>query len=188
MLALALLTLLLLPACDAPAAAPPAAAVPASAPRTSRADDETPPRRADYAQLNVDKQGLALSGYDPVAYFPEGGGKPAKGKPEITFVSGGVTWRFASEKNRELFQKTPARFEPAYGGWCAWAMVDSDKVEVDPDSFLIEDGRLLLFYDSFFADTRKRWLKKGGATLKPKADAAWKKILETKPPPTDQAL
>lgn len=151
---------------------------------------QEPQRRADYAHLNLDKQGLALSGYDPVAYFPEGGGKAAKGKPEIALVQGGVTWRFASEANRKLFEAAPARFEPAYGGWCAWAMVDGQKVEVDPKSFLIEDGRLFVFYDSLFADTRKKWLSKTGAVLRPKADAAWKKIVEPpKPPPKDgQAL
>jgi YHS domain-containing protein len=144
---------------------------------------QEPVRRADYAHLNVDEQGLALSGYDAVAYFPEGGGKATKGKPEIALQQGGVTWRFASEANRELFKAAPARFEPAYGGWCAWAMVEGDKVEVDPTSFLIEEGRLLVFYDALFADTRKQWLKKGGASLRPKADAAWKKIVEPPRPP-----
>jgi YHS domain-containing protein len=146
---------------------------------------QEPARRPDYAHLNVDKQGLALSGYDPVAYFPEGGGKATKGKAEFALVQGGVTWRFESEKNRELFKAAPARFEPAYGGWCAWAMVDGDKVEVDPRSFLIEEGRLYVFYDGFLADTRKKWLSKTGAVLRPKADAAWKKILEPPPPPPE---
>jgi hypothetical protein len=62
-------------------------------------------------------------------------------------------------------------------------MVEGDKVEVDPTSFLIEEGRLLVFYDALFADTRKQWLKKGGASLRPKADAAWKKIVEPPRPP-----
>jgi YHS domain-containing protein len=134
-------------------------------------------KRADLAHLNLDESGLALSGYDPVGCFPEGGGKATKGSAEITLVQGGVTWRFASEKNRELFRAAPKRFEPAYGGWCAWAMVQGDKVAVDPTSFVIEDGRLLVFYDGFLADTRKKWLKAGGAALRPKADAAWTKIV-----------
>lgn len=147
-------------------------------------------KRADFAHLNLDKQGLSLSGYDPVAYFPEGGGKATKGSADIALLAGGVTWRFANEKNRELFRASPKRFEPAYGGWCAWAMASGDKVEIDPKSFLIEDGRLFVFYDGFLADTRKKWLKAGGATLRPKADAAWKKLVEPpKPPPQDgQAL
>lgn len=138
---------------------------------------QEPQKRADLAHLNLDKAGLALSGYDPVAYFPEGGGKATKGSAQFALTRGGVTWRFASEANRKLFEASPKRFEPAYGGWCAWAMVEGKRVEVDPTSFLIEDGRLFVFYDSLFADTRKKWLATGGATLRPKADAAWTKIV-----------
>ena len=92
----------------------------------------------------------------------------------------------ASEANRERFKAAPARYEPAYGGWCAWAMVDGSKVEVDPKSFLVEEGRLFVFYDGFLADTRKKWLKKGGAELRPKADAAWRKIVEPPRPPPEK--
>lgn len=146
---------------------------------------QEPQKRADLAHLNVDKTGLALAGYDPVAYFPEGGGKATKGSAQFVLTQGGVTWRFASEAHRDLFKASPKRFEPAYGGWCAWAMVEGKQVEIDPTSFLIEDGRLLVFYDSLFADTRKKWLAKGGATLRPKADAAWTKIVA--PPKGGQA-
>jgi YHS domain-containing protein len=152
------------------------AAVQAAGPSVAALPQETQ-KRADLAHLNLDKAGLALAGYDPVAYFPEGGGKATKGSAAIALTQGGVTWRFASEANRELFKATPKRFEPAYGGWCAWAMVEGKQVEVDPTSFLIEDGHLFVFYDGLFADTRKKWLKAGGSTLRPKADAAWTKIV-----------
>ena len=171
---------LLVPLALSPAAVAPSPAVPAAL-QEQRKDEKRP----DYAHLNVDKQGLALSGYDPVAYFPEGGGKPAKGDAKITLTQGGVTWRFASEEHRKLFEASPKKYEPAYGGWCAWAMASGDKVEVDPTSFLIEEGRLQVYYDSFFADTRKKWLKETGAVLRPKADAAWKKIVEPPKPPPD---
>lgn len=141
---------------------------------------ETP--RPAITQYNLEKGGLALSGYDPVAYFAEGGGKPAKGKKEISSTHRGVTYRFASTAHRDLFLADPERYEPAYGGWCAWAMTDGDQVEVDPESFLIEKGRLLVFYDGFLADTRKKWLKKGGDELMPRADAAWTKISGELPP------
>lgn len=79
--------------------------------------------------------------------------------------------------SRSLFLKEPERFEPDYGGWCAWDMAKEKKVEIDPTSFLIEDGRLLVFYDGLFNDTRKSWKKKGGAKLRPKADAGWDKFI-----------
>ena len=136
--------------------------------------------RASIEHYNLEKGGLALEGNDPVSYFPEGGGKPREGEKSITHAHRGVTYRFASEKNRELFRASPDRFEPAYGGWCAYAMVGGDKVEVDPKSFLIEKGRLLVFYKGLFNNTRKKWQKEGGDKLAPKADKAWKKLITPK--------
>ena len=127
--------------------------------------------------LNLEKSGLALAGYDPVAYFEEGGGRPAEGQQKLFVSLRGVTYRFRAEKNRESFLLDPEKYEPAYGGWCAFAMAKGEKVEVDPESFLIEDGRLLVFYDGLFADTRKSWLKAGEGKLEPLATGAWSKLL-----------
>ena len=134
-------------------------------------------KRADLEHLNLGKSGLAISGYDPVSYFPEGGSKPRKGKAELSLTDRGVTWRFASKDNLERFKKEPAKYEPDYGGWCAFAMADGQKVEVDPKSYVIQGGRLMLFYKSFFNDTRKSWLKKPDE-LEGKANRAWSKIVE----------
>ncbi|QDV06748.1 YHS domain protein [Planctomycetes bacterium Poly30] len=128
---------------------------------------------------NVDKKGLALDGYDPVAYFQEFGGQAKKGDKSITTKHEGVIYRFSSEANKKAFLADPSRFLPMYGGWCAWAMADGkgDKVEIDPKSFTIEDGRLYVFFDGFFADTRKSWKKKGGAPkLKTMADTNWTRL------------
>jgi len=134
-------------------------------------------KERDVSQFNLGKDGLALEGYDPVAYFEEGGGKPSEGSKEIELRYQGVLYRFASEKNKGLFEKQPARYEPAYGGWCAYAMAKGEKVEIDPKSFLVTDGVLTVFYKGLFNDTRKKWLKKPDE-LKKQADAAWKKIVE----------
>ena len=139
-------------------------------------------------EYNLGKQALGLEGYDPVAYFPEYGGKAKKGEKDITLAHRGVTYRFTSEKNREAFQADPNRFEPTYGGWCAWAMAEGkgDKVDPDESSFTIEDGRLYLFYDGFFADTRKKWHKGGGAPeLAPQADENWTRMSGERPPAKD---
>ena len=133
------------------------------------------PARPALKKYNLEKKSLALEGYDPVAYFPVGGGKPAKGSKNRTASHAGVTYRFASDANRALFLADPERYEPSFGGWCAYAMADDDRVEVDPESFLIENGELLVFYDGFWGNTRKKWLEEGGAELKPKADKHWKK-------------
>lgn len=141
--------------------------------------EDTAKKRPALSHYNVDKKGLALEGRDPVAYFPEFGGKAVKGDKKITTTHAGVTYRFKSEANRKAFLANPAKFEPAYGGWCSWAMYDGkgDKVEADPDSFTVENGRLHVFYDGFFNDTRKSWKKKGGAPkLAAGADKNWKRI------------
>ncbi len=140
----------------------------------------------DVRHYNLDKHKLALSGYDPVAYFPEGGGKPLKGSDKLTVTHKGVVYRFSSEETKALFVKTPDKFEPQYGGWCAYAMADDEKVEIDPKSFVVTDGKLYLFYKSFFNDTRAKWLKNEAALAK-KADAGWKKILEKPAPKSESA-
>ena len=123
-------------------------------------------------RFELDKK-LGTGGYDPVAYFPEGGGKPKKGKKKLAYTHLGVTYRFANEQNRERFIADPAKYEPAYGGWCAYAMAHDDYTEANPKRFTIKDGRLLLFYDGLFGDTYKSWFEEGPDLLEPKADARW---------------
>jgi len=136
-------------------------------------DQRTPPIDPARTQSNLDGKHLAIGGFDPVAYFPEGGGEPTKGSKDVTAVYRGATYRFSSAAHRDLFLASPSEFAPAYGGWCAYAMANGERVEVDPQSFLIEDGSLLLFYDGLFADTRKSWGKEGPDALRVKADGAW---------------
>jgi YHS domain-containing protein len=124
------------------------------------------------AAFNNLEKGLALGGYDPVAYFPEGGSKALKGEKQLELELDGVRYRFASKAHEQLFAAQPERYRPRYGGWCAYAMADGEKVEVDPKSFLVTDGRLYLFYQGLFNDTRKKWLEKP-AVLESKANREW---------------
>lgn len=129
-----------------------------------------------YAQcLNGDKRGLIMDGYDPVSYFPEGGGKPKKGDKKLAVTYRKGVYRFSSAKNRDLFLAHPSRFAPAYGGWCAYAMAKDKLVGISPKSYLIVDETLMLYFDSFFDDTRKHWLKAGEDELLPKADTSWRR-------------
>jgi hypothetical protein len=150
------------------------------APHTAFAQEQ---KARDVSQFNLGKDGLALQGYDPVAYFAEGGAKPAKGLDTITATHDGVLYRFASEEHKKLFLASPDKYEPAYGGWCAYAMAKKEKVEVDPESFLTTGGRLMLFYKGWFNDTRAKWMKdEAGFTTK--ADAGWKEVnVPPKPKP-----
>jgi YHS domain-containing protein len=121
---------------------------------------------------NLEKK-VAIKGYDPVAYFMQN--KAIKGKKELSLNYEGVIYHFNTKENKELFSKNPAGFEPQYGGWCAYAMGDSgDKVEINPETFKIVDGKLYLFYNAYFSNTLKSW-NKDEKNLKKKADANWKK-------------
>lgn len=124
-------------------------------------------------QFNLDG-GVAIEGYDPVAYFKVN--KAVKGKKELAVYHQGVTYYFSSTENKEDFKKAPSKYEPEYGGWCAYAMGDKgEKVSIDPETFKILNGRLYLFYNRYFTNTLKSW-NRDEANLKLKADANWQKI------------
>jgi YHS domain-containing protein len=135
----------------------------------------TTPVLAQTAVLNVNSKGLAIDGYDPVAYFA---GKPQKGNRDNVFTYKGVTYYFANKSNEAIFTKTPDKYVPAYGGWCAYAMgAKGEKVEVDPETFKIVDGQLLLFYNAYFNNTLTDW-NKDENNLKQKAAINWKKFVK----------
>lgn len=120
------------------------------------------------------ESGIAIQGYDPVAYFTKN--KAVKGKKEFALSTQGITYYFSSAENKELFRSNPAKYEPEYGGWCAYAMgAKGEKVEVDPETFKIINGKLFLFYNQFFNNTLKDW-NKDEVNLHKKADANWLKI------------
>jgi YHS domain-containing protein len=125
-------------------------------------------------KINLDKSGLAIEGYDPVAYFSSG--KAVAGKKEWTTIFNGATYRFSTAEHRELFKANPGKYQPQYGGWCAYAMgAKGELVSVDPETFKLLDGKLYLFYNKFFNNTLKEW-NKAEKSLKMKADQNWSKF------------
>lgn len=127
------------------------------------------------SQFNLNS-GVAVSGYDPVAYFKQQ--KAVKGTKEFAVFHQGVTYYFCSTENKEEFKKDPSKYEPQYGGWCAYAMgKDGSKVEIDPETFKIIDGKLYLYYNRFLNNTLKSW-NKDEPSLKAKADINWKKFYQ----------
>lgn len=135
---------------------------------------------AQSADSNVMKMGenVGLVGYDPVSYFPDGGSKPAKGFVLRSHDHKGVTYRFASDVNLAKFKATPEKYLPQFGGWCAWALAKLDKkVDIDPESYLVTDGKLYVFYNHKELDTRADWIKNAEDFL-PKAKANWSKVVK----------
>jgi YHS domain-containing protein len=129
------------------------------------------------AHFNIENN-IAIQGYDPVVYIKSN--KALEGKKELTASYKGINYRFSSKENLELFKQSPNTYEPVYGGWCAYAMGNSgEKVEVDPHTFKLIDGKIYLFYNFYFNNTLKSW-NKMEAELKVKADKSWNKIITKK--------
>jgi YHS domain-containing protein len=111
--------------------------------------------------------GVALMGYDTVAYFTDG--KAVKGSEEFSYEWLGTPWHFASKEHRDMFMSEPAKYAPQYGGYCAGevAINGSVTVNVDPEAFKIIDGKLYLVYDvgnaAAFADNAGDLVPKGDA-------------------------
>jgi len=114
--------------------------------------------------------GVAVGGYDPVAYFTDG--KPVPGRADITLQHAGATWRFASAENRAQFAADPAKYAPQYGGHCAWAVAQGYTAKGDPSAWKIIGGKLYLNYN---ADIQKRWEGQAAANIS-KADGHWPKL------------
>lgn len=109
----------------------------------------------EHLLVNVDADGVAVSGYDVISYRE---GAPMLGLPEHASSYGGATYHFASKANRSTFEVNPEKYVPAYGGFCAYAVSDGRLRPIDPLIFQIEDDRLLLqhsqqAYDLFNRDT-----------------------------------
>lgn len=118
---------------------------------------------------------LGLKGYDPVAVFPEGGGRPVKGS--IAHVHDGVSYLFVSQKNLNLFRANPEKYEPTYGGWCAYAMASGASVDVDPILFTIHGNRAHYFISS----RAKRNFDGDVADYEKRADTQWERLSGEKP-------
>lgn len=95
--------------------------------------------------------GVAIMGYDPVAYFTEG--RPMKGSEEFSYDWLGTPWQFASSKHRELFVDDPTKYAPQYGGYCVGEVAfNGATVDINPEAWAIIDGKLYLSYGKEFME------------------------------------
>lgn len=89
--------------------------------------------------------GIALRGYDTVAYFTES--KPVEGSDQFTTQWQEATWKFASQEHLDLFTQNPEKYAPQYGGYCAYGVAQDSLVKIEVDNWSIVDGKLYLNYD-----------------------------------------
>jgi YHS domain-containing protein len=109
--------------------------------------------------------GVAINGYDPVAYFTEQA--PVRGNAELTASYKGATFHFSSQQNRDAFIRSPERYAPQYGGYCAYGLARGYKATTQPQAFTIVDDKLYLNYSDEVMATWRRdtagYIEKGDA-------------------------
>ena len=135
---------------------------------------ETQMSRAYLHNYNVPSSGVAIDGYCPVAYFAAN--KAIKGKPEFVSTHNDITYHFVSADAKAMFDKTPEKYLPEYGGWCATGMALGDKFPVDPTNFKVSNGKLFLFLKNKNVDALEIWNKDAEQIQVVKADAHWAKV------------
>ena len=118
-----------------------------------------------------EKEGVAIRGYDTVAYFTEG--KAAKGAPEYLAAYKGSTFHFASAANRDAFIANPVKYAPQYGGFCAFGTAGGYKAAIDPAAFRIVEGKLYLNYNGA---VQAKWAADIPGYVS-KADAKWPEVM-----------
>ena len=127
---------------------------------------------------NINKNLLAVEGYDLVSYFTQD--NPQQGRESLAVSWKGARYLFVSEENKTMFKKNPDQYLPAYGGWCAYAMVRGKEVDINSKAYHIQNGQLHLFYKTNWVDTQAKWIK-DEVTYKVKADQVWaKKMTQNK--------
>lgn len=140
----------------------------------------TPPSAMAYdvnstAAVNVDRNGVGLRGFDPVAYFRFGA--PQKGDSRISAAFAGVTYHFVSEDNRAIFLANPGRYQPQYGGFCETGVSKTKKLNGDPEVWRIAEGKLFVYVNQ----DAKRYLLQSPVETSARALRVWPDIKDKRP-------
>lgn len=121
--------------------------------------------------VNTTLFGVAIKGYDPVAYFTDSA--PTEGKSEFTFEWQGAKWHFANAAHLAAFQATPEKYAPQFGGYCAWAVSKGYTANIDPTAWKLIGGKLYLNYSR---DVQAKWEADTAGNIA-KAEANWPKLI-----------
>lgn len=119
--------------------------------------------------------GVALSGYDVVAYFTQG--RPVEGTAEHSIMWRGVTWYFDSSESQMSFEMNPVAYAPQFGGYCAYAVAEGHTASAAPDAFFVRDGRLYFMHTSAMLRQKQSEL----AQIVAEAQSNWPAVLSSAP-------
>lgn len=127
---------------------------------------------------NIDNSNIALQGYSPVSYLDLG--LAQKGNKNFKSDYKKVVYYFTSADQKTAFDKNPDKYVPQYGGYCAFGCYAGAKFRVDPNKFLVKDGKYYLFLNNVELDAKQLWLAENNHNkLKSVADKNWKKLSKT---------
>tara|TARA_B110000114_G_C14823178_1_gene289564 strand:- start:7 stop:372 length:366 start_codon:yes stop_codon:yes gene_type:complete len=121
---------------------------------------------------------LAVQGYDLISYFKEN--KSQKGDSSWKSSHNGLIYFFSSEANKLMFDENPVEYLPQFSEWCPYTMGQKNKkVEINPEAYSIGNGKLYLFYRSYFNDTLEKW-NENNDLLRIAAESNWSKTISKK--------
>ena len=132
----------------------------------------------DKKQYNIDNSNIALQGYSPVSYLDLG--LAQRGSKQFKSEHDKVVYYFTSAEQKATFDKNPKKYLPQYGGFCAFGTYAGAKFRVDPNKFLVKDGKYFLFLNNVELDAQQLWLAENDhKKLVKKADENWSKLSTT---------
>lgn len=123
------------------------------------------------SRANLDSNGVGLGGYSPVSYLDLGVAE--KGIPDHSVEYNGATYHLTDADQVATFESNPDKYQPAYGGWCAFGLTIDKQFACDPHSFKVVDGRLMMFLNDGDVDARALWEDADEAELIEKANVKW---------------
>ncbi|MFS4492633.1 YHS domain-containing (seleno)protein [Maribacter sp. 2308TA10-17] len=128
---------------------------------------------------NIDNSNIALEGYSPVSYLDLG--LAQRGSKEFKSEHNKVVYYLTSAEQKATFDKNPSKYLPQYGGFCAFGAYAGAKFRVDPNKFIVKDGKYYLYLNNVELDAKQLWLAENDhSKLKSTADANWKKLSKTR--------
>ncbi|MFM9887864.1 MAG: YHS domain-containing (seleno)protein [Burkholderiales bacterium] len=126
------------------------------------------------AKHNVDDSKIALHGYSPVSYVDLN--LAQRGVKGLKSTHDGETYYFVTPEQKAAFDKNPTKYLPQYGGFCAFGVSVGAKFRVDPNKFVVSNGKVFLFLNDVEVDAKQLWVQGKEQELIAKANANWEKL------------
>ncbi len=123
---------------------------------------------------NIDDSTIALQGYSPVSYLDLG--LAQRGSKQYKTVHNKIAYYFTSAEQKATFDKNPAKYLPEYGGFCAFGIYAGAKFRIDPNKFVVSNGKYYLFLNDVEVDAKQLWINENESKLIKAADANWKSL------------